>query len=177
VIKIEPLGGDPMRHIMPVPDADAVKSLQGKESVAVDLGTAEGRAIVQRLAARADAVVVGYRGGVAERLGVDWATLARENPRLVHLAAPGYGVDGPCARKPAFAPTIGVATGIGLFRRVPRSPTDPAPARRDQSPPRSVSTGPRRRRRTPTGAPRSASRRRSSWVSSRASAPASGSRC
>ncbi|MGH7893972.1 MAG: CaiB/BaiF CoA transferase family protein [Candidatus Binatia bacterium] len=125
VIKIEPLAGEPMRHVMPVPDAGAVKSLQGKESVALDLERAEGRAIVQRLAARADAVLVGYRGGVAERLGVDWPTLARENPRLVYLAAPGYGTDGPCARKPAYAPTIGVATGIGLFQAGPSIPEGP----------------------------------------------------
>jgi crotonobetainyl-CoA:carnitine CoA-transferase CaiB-like acyl-CoA transferase len=122
VIKIEPLDGEPMRHIMPVPDAGAVKALQGKESVALDLGTAEGRAILHRLAAYADAIVVGYRGGVAEKLGVDWPTLSRENPRLVYLAAPGYGTDGPCARKPAFAPTIGVATGIGLFQAGPSIP-------------------------------------------------------
>jgi crotonobetainyl-CoA:carnitine CoA-transferase CaiB-like acyl-CoA transferase len=125
VIKVEPLAGEPMRHVMPVADAGAIKVLQGKESLALDLDTAEGRAIVHRLAARADAVLVAYRGGVAERLGVDWPTLSRVNPNLVYLAAPGYGVDGPCARKPAYAPTIGVATGIGLFQAGPSLPDGP----------------------------------------------------
>jgi crotonobetainyl-CoA:carnitine CoA-transferase CaiB-like acyl-CoA transferase len=126
VIKIEPLGGEPMRHVMPVPDAAAVKVLQGKESVALDLERPEGRAIVQRLARRADLVLMSYRAGVAERLGVDAATLRRENPRLVYLAAPGYGTDGPCARKPAFAPTIGAAIGIGLLQAGPSIPHGPA---------------------------------------------------
>jgi crotonobetainyl-CoA:carnitine CoA-transferase CaiB-like acyl-CoA transferase len=122
VIKIEPLAGEPMRHVMPFPDAGAVKVLQGKESVAVDLERDEGRAIVHALARRADLVLVGYRGGVAERLGVDYETLRSENPRLVYLSAPGYGVDGPCARKPAFAPTIGVASGAALRQAGPSVP-------------------------------------------------------
>ncbi len=125
VIKVEPLAGEPMRHVMPVPDAGAIKVLQGKESIALDMDTPEGREIVHRLVAHADAVLVAYRGGVAERLAVDWPTLSGINPNLVYLAAPGYGIDGPCARKPAYAPTIGVATGIGLFQAGPSLPDGP----------------------------------------------------
>jgi len=122
VIKVEPLTGEPMRTVMPFPDAGAVKVLQGKESIAIDLARDEGRAIVHALARRADLVLVGYRGGVAARLGVDWATLARVNPRLVHLSTPGYGIDGPCARRPAFAPTIGVACGAARLQAGPSVP-------------------------------------------------------
>jgi crotonobetainyl-CoA:carnitine CoA-transferase CaiB-like acyl-CoA transferase len=122
VIKIEPLAGEPMRHIMPVPDAGAIKSLQGKESVALDLDRPEGQEIVRKLARAADLVLMSYRAGVAERLGVDAVRLRAENPRLVYLAAPGYGTDGPCARKPAYAPTIGVASGIALQQAGPSIP-------------------------------------------------------
>lgn len=124
VIKVEPLGGDPMRHALPVADAAAVKANQGKESVALDLTTARGREIVHHLAARADVALVGFRGGVAERLGVDPDTLRAINPRLVYVAAPGYGTSGPCAVRPAFAPTIGAACGAGLVQAgaVPQSP-------------------------------------------------------
>ncbi len=125
VIKIEPLAGEPMRTMMPVPDAGAVKVLQGKESVAVDLEQPEGREIVRQLARSADVVLTCYRGGVAERLGVDYPSLVRENPRLVYLSAPGYGTDGPCARKPAFAPTIGAASGIALLQGGPSIPSGP----------------------------------------------------
>jgi crotonobetainyl-CoA:carnitine CoA-transferase CaiB-like acyl-CoA transferase len=99
--------------------------LQGKQSVALRLEHPEGVAIVRQLARTADVVLMSYRAGVAERLGVDAATLRRDNPRLVYLAAPGYGIDGPCGRKPAYAPTIGVASGAALFqagRSIPHGP-------------------------------------------------------
>ena len=57
-----------------------------------------------------------YRAGVAERLGVDAETLLKINPGLVYLDAPGYGIDGPCGHRPAFAPTI--AAGAGLSMRI-----------------------------------------------------------
>jgi crotonobetainyl-CoA:carnitine CoA-transferase CaiB-like acyl-CoA transferase len=131
VVKIEPLAGEPMRHVMPFPDAGAIKVLQGKESVALDLARPEGLAIVRRLARRCDAVLMSYRAGVAERLGVDAESLRRENPHLVYLHAPGYGTDGPYARKPAFAPTIGVASGAALMQAGPSIPHGPGLALAD----------------------------------------------
>jgi crotonobetainyl-CoA:carnitine CoA-transferase CaiB-like acyl-CoA transferase len=122
VIKIEPLAGEPMRNVMPFPEAGGIKVLQGKESVALALDREESREIVRRLARRADLVLMSYRAGVAAKHGVDDATLRRENPRLVYLSAPGYGVDGPCARKPAYAPTIGVASGAALYQAGPSIP-------------------------------------------------------
>jgi crotonobetainyl-CoA:carnitine CoA-transferase CaiB-like acyl-CoA transferase len=125
VIKIEPVTGEPMRNVMPFPEAGGVKVLQGKESVAIALERAESREIVRRLSRRADAVLVSYRAGVAAKHGVDYETLRRENPRLVYLSAPGYGVDGPCARKPAYAPTIGAASGAALYQAGPSIPQGP----------------------------------------------------
>ena len=125
VIKIEPPAGEPMRHVMPFPDAGAIKVLQGKESVVLDLDRAEGRALLYRIVERVDLVLASYRGGVAARLGVDYQSLRRHNPRLVYLNAPGYGVDGACARKPAFAPTIGAAMGAGLLQAGPSIPHGP----------------------------------------------------
>jgi crotonobetainyl-CoA:carnitine CoA-transferase CaiB-like acyl-CoA transferase len=113
VIKIEPLQGDPMRMIFPVPETSGMKVLQGKESVALTLSSDEGRAIVHELARRCDAVLQSFRPGVACRLGVDAATLRAINPDLVYLNAPGYGVDGPCGERPAFGMTMGAAT-VGL---------------------------------------------------------------
>ena len=112
VIKIEPLEGDPMRSILPFPETGAARVLQGKESVALDMGSDEGRAIIHEIARRSDLVLQSFRAGVAERLGVDDATLRAINPDLVYLNAPGYGVDGPNGHCPAFAPTIGAGAGI-----------------------------------------------------------------
>ena len=122
VIKIEPKTGEPMRHIMPFPDAGAVKSLQGKESVVVDVATPEGRKVIHELIGAVDIVMMSYRAGVAKKHGIDYATLSAINPDLIYLNAPGYGTDGPCGRKPAFAPTIGAGSGMGQLQAGPSIP-------------------------------------------------------
>lgn len=107
IIKIEPLGGDAMRLIPPI----GVKTTQGKESIAVDLKSPEGREIVRRLAERADLVMHNYRPGVPERLGIDYETLRKVNPGIVYLYAGAYGSDGPYSHMPAYHPIAGAIAG------------------------------------------------------------------
>ncbi len=126
VIKIEQLDGDPMRSIMPFPEAGGIKVLQGKESVAVDMASDAGREIVYELVRRSDAVLQSFRAGVVDRLGYDDKTLLSLNPGLVYLNAPGYGVDGPYGHRPAYAPTIGAGTGLAR-----RNTGDSVPERDD----------------------------------------------
>ncbi|MFJ9379653.1 CaiB/BaiF CoA transferase family protein [Streptomyces sp. NPDC101455] len=114
VIKVEPLEGDLIRTIMAFPEAGGAKALQGKESIAVDLRTPEGLEILRELAGRADVVLQCYRAGVAARIGVDEASLKSINPDLVYVNAPGYGIDGPYGSKPAYAPSIGAASGVSV---------------------------------------------------------------
>ncbi|MFG1923374.1 CoA transferase [Cryptosporangium sp. NPDC048952] len=114
VIKIEPLDGDLIRNILAYPEAGGAKVLQGKESVALDLRTPEGLRVLYGIAARCDAVLQCFRGGVAARLGVDEASLKAINPDLVYVNATGYGLGGPYGRKPAYAPSIGAASGVAL---------------------------------------------------------------
>jgi crotonobetainyl-CoA:carnitine CoA-transferase CaiB-like acyl-CoA transferase len=116
VVKLEQLDGDPIRKVIPFPEVAGVKALMGKESVAVDVAADAGREIVYALARRAQLVLRSFRAGVAERLGLDAKSLLAVNPDLVYLDAPGYGVDGPCGHRPAFAPTI--AAGSGLSTRI-----------------------------------------------------------
>ena len=59
---------------------------RGKRSIAVDLKTADGRTIVERLATRGDVVMENMRPGVAERLGLGDAALRALNPRLIYCA-------------------------------------------------------------------------------------------
>jgi crotonobetainyl-CoA:carnitine CoA-transferase CaiB-like acyl-CoA transferase len=110
VIKLEPPGGDPMRAVGPF----AFKINQGKESLALDLKRPEARDIVHRLVARADALLHSYRPGVPERLGIDFETLRRINPRLVYLYNGSYGSRGPKSYAPAFHVTGGAVAG-GAF--------------------------------------------------------------
>ncbi len=112
VIKIELLEGDPMRWITGFPEVGGVKVLAGKESVTVDIRRPEGRDIVYELVRRADLVLRSFRAGAAERIGFDADTLLALNPNLVYHNAPGFGIDGPYGKRPAYAPTIGVGAGM-----------------------------------------------------------------
>ncbi|MGX7680174.1 CaiB/BaiF CoA transferase family protein [Jatrophihabitans sp. DSM 45814] len=114
VIKVEELTGDPMRIMQPFPETGAAKVLQGKESLAVDVSTEEGREIVLKLARECDLVLRSFRAGVAERLGIDAEALLAVNPNLMYLDAPGFGIDGPYGHRPAFAPTISAGSGIAM---------------------------------------------------------------
>ena len=68
---------------------------RNKRSMTLDLKAPAGRDVFLRLVGDADVVLEGFRPGVAARLGIDYETLRREQPRLVYCAISGYGQDGP----------------------------------------------------------------------------------
>lgn len=68
---------------------------RGKRSMTLDLKSEKGKEIFRALAGAADVVIEGFRPGVTERLGVDYATLSEANPRLVYCSISGYGQTGP----------------------------------------------------------------------------------
>jgi crotonobetainyl-CoA:carnitine CoA-transferase CaiB-like acyl-CoA transferase len=98
--------------------ADA-RTYAGKECLQVDLQTPEGKAIVHKLIARADALSHNYRPGVPERLQVDWETCRTINPRLVHVWMGTYGENGIHARRPGAHPIPGAIMG-GAMRQMGR---------------------------------------------------------
>src|SRR5258705_9718215 len=78
------------------PFGTGIPFLQRNErSMTLSLKAPAGLDVFRRLAADADVVLEGFRPGVAARLGLDWETLRRTNPRLVYCAISGYGQDGP----------------------------------------------------------------------------------
>jgi alpha-methylacyl-CoA racemase len=70
---------------------------RGKRSIVLDLKTVEGRDVALRLCDRADAVIEGFRPGVAERLGLGPEECLSRNPNLVYGRMTGWGQDGPLA--------------------------------------------------------------------------------
>ena len=68
---------------------------RGKRSIAVDFETPEGRTLVADLAAQCDVVVENFKVGGLAKLGLDYATLAARNPRLVYCSITGFGQTGP----------------------------------------------------------------------------------
>ena len=90
VIQVDRPGGP----TTPVPRGTDVTS-RGKRRVVVDLKHPRGAEVVLRLAAASDALIEGYRPGVAERLGVGPADCLAANPALVYGRMTGWGQDGP----------------------------------------------------------------------------------
>ncbi len=86
------------RAVYPIPESPHVDLMnRGRRSVAVDLKRPEGVELVLRLAAGADALMEGFRPGVAERLGIGPAECLARNPGLVYGRMTGWGQDGPMA--------------------------------------------------------------------------------
>ena len=123
VIKVERISGDPLRG--PVATAMLGVTVQGKESLAVDLKTSEGQEIVHKLAAKADLFVHNYRPGVPEKLGIDYETLAAINPDLVYLYASAYGESGPYASRPAYNPIPDAVCGAHRVQAGTATPPTP----------------------------------------------------
>jgi crotonobetainyl-CoA:carnitine CoA-transferase CaiB-like acyl-CoA transferase len=109
VIKVEEYGGDPMRG----PQLSSFLGVQrGKESIAVDLKSAEGKKIALDLVRKADVVHHNLRAGAMERLGVGWEQLHAINPRLIFCHSSGYGNEGPWSKLPTFEPLHSALTGM-----------------------------------------------------------------
>src|SRR5437764_4818141 len=74
---------------------------RNRRSMSLNMKSADGQEIFRRLAAAADVVVEGFRPGVMKRLGADYETLRKLNPRLVYCSLSGFGQDGPYKDYPA----------------------------------------------------------------------------
>lgn len=75
---------------------------RGKRSITLDLQTAEGQALVKELCRDADVVLENYKVGTLARLGLDYDSLSKINPRLVYCSVTGFGQTGPRAAEPAY---------------------------------------------------------------------------
>lgn len=110
VIKVEAPGlGDPHRHgwkgaNYPRAEVNFPWQLEGrnKRSIAVDLKSPQGRAIMTRLIKRADVLVVNFPSPVRDRLQLRFEDVEALNPRLIYASLSGYGEDGPDANIPGF---------------------------------------------------------------------------
>ncbi|MDB5715007.1 MAG: CoA transferase [Sphingomonadales bacterium] len=108
VIKIEPPTGDPLRNIYRF----YVAANRGKRSISIEMKSAQGRDLAHRLVQKADVVCSNFRHGVAERLGIDAASIVDKQPDKIVVFNAGYGVIGPKTSAPAFDPCIQAACGL-----------------------------------------------------------------
>ena len=115
VIKVEGPEGDLIRGRAPLRDGHSTYfgALNcGKKSVAIDLKSGAAKEIIHGLAKVCDVVVENFRPGVMARLGFDYPTLARLNPKIVYCSISGYGQSGPGASRAAYAPIVHAASGF-----------------------------------------------------------------
>ena len=106
VVKVEPVTGEWQRHTAAggargnKVNVSFLSLNRNKRSLAVDLKDPDGKAVLLELVKTADVFLQNYRPGVAKRLGVDYETLSKINPRLVYVSISGYGEDGPYLNRP-----------------------------------------------------------------------------
>ncbi|MFQ5879725.1 MAG: CaiB/BaiF CoA transferase family protein [Dehalococcoidia bacterium] len=126
VVKVEgPDAPDPGRGLLAQgngPNPYFESHNRNKRGVVMDLKSARGREVFQRLAATADVVVQNFRRGVAQRLGVDYPTLAGINPRLIYASASGFGRQGPDSERPALDILAQARGGLMSVTGEPESP-------------------------------------------------------
>jgi glutaryl-CoA transferase len=107
VIKVEGLEGDSFRELPGFYGWN-----RGKRSIAANLKEPDGRALVHRLARRADVVMENMRPGVCDRLGVGYEDLRAVNPRLIYSSVTAFGPDGPYQERPGFDPLLQAMGGV-----------------------------------------------------------------
>ena len=100
------------------------RTYAGKECIQIDLQTPEGKEIIGKLIAKADVLSHNFRLGVPERLGVDWETCRKINPRIIHVWMAAYGEHGEHARRPGAHPIPGAIMG-GAMRQMGRGMPPP----------------------------------------------------
>lgn len=115
VLKIEPPGGDTIRHFPSTLEGGSRLFLglnRGKRSLSIDLKKKRGREIVLRMSESADVFIEGNRPGVADELGLGYETLSQINPRLVYASISAYGQKGPLRARRGLDPILQTDAGI-----------------------------------------------------------------
>jgi crotonobetainyl-CoA:carnitine CoA-transferase CaiB-like acyl-CoA transferase len=122
VIKIEPPEGDWGRALGELKGDHCAHSIafnRGKRSIALDLKSADGIAVVKKIAAKADVVMESFRPGVIKRLGFGYDDLKKINPKVVYCSISGFGQTGPYAKRPTVDTLIQAFSGMMVMNRMP----------------------------------------------------------
>jgi crotonobetainyl-CoA:carnitine CoA-transferase CaiB-like acyl-CoA transferase len=127
VIKIEnPDGGDDTRayeHAERGGESAAYLSLnRNKRGIALDLAVPAGRDVARELISRADVVVENFSASVMGKFGLDYASVALANPRLIYCSISAYGRKGPFASRPGFDPITQAESGFMSLNGFPDGP-------------------------------------------------------
>ena len=132
VIKVEPTTGEWQRHVAAGGatgnriNVSFLSLNRNKRSLAVDLKSPDGKALLLDMVRDADVFLQNYRPGVAARLGVDYETLSAINPRLIYVSMSGYGEDGPYRNYPGQDLLLQSMSGAMMSTGAAGQPPSPA---------------------------------------------------
>lgn len=115
VIKIEPFSGDPIRTAGKQNKGKGLYSaslLRNKDSIAVNLKSVEGRAIVKKLVGDADVVIQNFLPGKLDAWGIGYKQLSKINPAIVMVSVSGYGQSGPLRDKRGYGVICEAFSGL-----------------------------------------------------------------
>ncbi|MES2980002.1 MAG: CaiB/BaiF CoA-transferase family protein [Pseudomonadota bacterium] len=121
VIKVEPLAGDNTRRLLGSGSGFFPLFNRNKQSIAVDLQTAEGREVVLKLIATADVVSENFKPGTMAKLGLDYSTLSGLNSRLVYVSHKGF-LPGPYDHRTALDEVVQMMGGLAYMTGRPGDP-------------------------------------------------------
>ncbi len=120
-IKVEPLEGEGTRKLLATDPNNSLEGMgayyitlnRNKQSICIDLKNEKGRQLFYDLVKESDVVVNNFGAGVPTRLGIDYETLSKINPKIITCSVTGFGNNGPNFKRPAFD-QVAQATGGGM---------------------------------------------------------------
>ncbi len=122
VVKVEPApAGDNTRRLTGSGTGFFAAMNRNKRSLAVDLKSKDGIALVRRLLAEADVLVENFRPGALDRLGLSYAALSAENPRLIYCSCKGF-LPGPYDHRTALDEVVQMMGGLAYMTGLPGRP-------------------------------------------------------
>jgi crotonobetainyl-CoA:carnitine CoA-transferase CaiB-like acyl-CoA transferase len=121
VIKIEPTNGDPTRRRIGFAAGFFPTFNRNKRSVAIDLKSDDGRALLHRLVGTADVLIENFAPGTMERLGCGYGDLSPHNQRLIYCALKGF-LSGPYEHRPALDEVVQFMAGLAYMTGPPGQP-------------------------------------------------------
>jgi CoA:oxalate CoA-transferase len=116
------VGGDGGPGAAPGGSAYFAQYNRHKLGASLDLKHPDGKALLLEMVRKADVLVENFRPGTMDRLGLGWATLHAENPRLIYAAISGYGQTGPHSPRPSYDSTAQAAGGLWSMNGYPGQP-------------------------------------------------------
>ena len=121
VVRIEPIGGDRTRRLIGSGAGYHPMYNRGKRSICLDLKSASGVAVAKDMVARADVLVENFRPGALDRLGLDYDSCAKANPRLIYCSEKGF-LPGPYENRTALDEVAQMMGGLAYMTGPPGQP-------------------------------------------------------